>query len=121
MKAVFDTNILVDYLNGIDRAVDELQHYSHRLISQITWMEIMVGCRTAKEEKAVRGFLETFDVVPLEAKVAESAVMLRRSNRLKLPDAVILATAECRQALLVTRDSQDFPVDGPGIRVPYQL
>jgi hypothetical protein len=121
MKAVFDTNILVDYLNGMDRAVEELQHYSHRLISQITWMEVMVGCRTAEEEKTVRGFLETFDVVPLEAKVAESAVMLRRSNRLKLPDAVILATAECQQALLVTRDSKDFPVDGPGIRVPYQL
>ncbi|MFA9460455.1 type II toxin-antitoxin system VapC family toxin [Thiohalorhabdus methylotrophus] len=121
MNAVFDTNILVDYLNGVHQAAEELQHYSQRLISQITWMEVMVGCRTVEEENIVRGFLETFDVIPLEAKVAESAVMLRRGNRLKLPDAVILATAECRQALLVTRDSKDFPVDGPGIRIPYQL
>lgn len=121
MNAVFDTNILVDYLNGVERAADELQRYSQRLISQITWMEVMVGCRTAEEEKTIRGFLETFDVVALEAQVAESAVMLRRNNRLKLPDAVILATAECRQALLVTRESKDFRVDGPGIRVPYQL
>lgn len=121
MKAVFDTNILVDYLNGLPQAAEELNRYNQRLICQITWMEVMAGCRDDQEEQLVRGFLATFDVVPIDAQVAETAVILRRANRLRLPDAIILATAECSHALLVTRDTKDFPSDTPGIRVPYRL
>jgi predicted nucleic acid-binding protein len=33
MKAVFDTNILIDYMNGIEAARDELAKYSVRQIS----------------------------------------------------------------------------------------
>ena len=36
MKAVFDTNILIDYLNGIDQAATELSLYSESLVSVIT-------------------------------------------------------------------------------------
>jgi predicted nucleic acid-binding protein len=46
MKAVFDTNILVDYLNGFPQAAEELNRYSQRLISQITWMEVLQGAGT---------------------------------------------------------------------------
>lgn len=121
MKAVFDTNILVDYLNGLAPAADELKRYAQRLISQLTWMEVLVGCADTDEERVVRGFLESFTVVPLNEPVAEAAIMLRRQNRLKLPDAIILGTAECEQALLVTRDTRAFPSPSPGIRIPYQL
>lgn len=121
MKAVFDTNILVGYLNGVEQAADELQRYNHRLISQISWMEVLVGCGDSEEERVVRSFLESFGVVALDGEVAEAAVMLRRENRLKLPDAIIMGTAECQQALLVTRDTRAFPQESPGIRVPYQL
>jgi predicted nucleic acid-binding protein len=121
MKAVFDTNILVDYLNGIPQAAAELGRFTQRCISQITWMEVLVGCRDEQEERVVREFLGTFVVVPIGAEVAEAAVMLRRSNSLRLPDAIILATAECNQALLVTRDVKDFLEDSPGVRIPYRL
>ncbi len=43
MIAVFDTNILIDALNGIQAADDEYRRYERVLISQITWMEILVG------------------------------------------------------------------------------
>ena len=39
MKAVFDTNILIDYLNGIDAAKVELARYSLRQISVISFIE----------------------------------------------------------------------------------
>jgi hypothetical protein len=121
MKAVFDTNILVDYLNGLDQAADELGRYGQRLISQITWMEVLVGCRDEEEERLVREFLAGFSVVPIGQEIAEAAVVLRRDNGLKLPDAIILGTAESQQALLVTRDTKAFSGDSPGVRVPYQL
>jgi hypothetical protein len=47
---------------------------------------------------------------------------LRRERpRLKSPDAIILATAQIRGRVLITRNTKDFPAAMPGIRVPYTL
>ncbi|MEX0872927.1 MAG: PIN domain-containing protein, partial [Aquisalimonadaceae bacterium] len=66
-------------------------------------------------------FLEGFDVIPIDSNVAERAVVLRRTNGIRLPDALIQATAERNNALLDTRNTKDFPSYLPGIRVPYEL
>lgn len=121
MKALFDTNILVDYLNGAPSAREELARYSARLISLLTWMEVLVGCREPGEETTARRFLESFEVIPVDARVAERAVALRRHNRIRLPDAIIWASAQEQNALLVTRNTKDFPAEAPEIRIPYQL
>ena len=121
LKALFDTNILIDYLNGIVPARDELKRYDCRLISLITWMEVMIGCRSGEEEPPVRRFLASFDLLPIDADIAERAVTLRRDARIRLPDAIIWATAQQHSALLVTRNTKDFSTNLPGIRLPYQL
>jgi hypothetical protein len=121
MKAVFDTNILVDYLNGIPAAKRELEHYEEAAISQVTWMEVLAGADDAKEEAVTRDFLAQFDVRPLDKTVAERAIKIRRQHKLKLPDAVIWATAMELGWLLVTRNTKDFPAANPGIRVPYRV
>lgn len=46
-------------------------------------------------------------------------IMLRRGSRLKLLDALVWASARSESALLVTRNTKDFPEDDPGVRVPY--
>jgi predicted nucleic acid-binding protein len=120
MKAVLDTNILIDYLNGIAAARDEIRRYQRPMISLITWMEVMVGA-VADEELQIRIFLRRFDCIPVDAAVAEAAVRLRRELRLKLPDAIVYASAANEGALLVTRNTKDFAADDPGIRVPYRL
>lgn len=51
--------------------------------------------------------------------VARAAVLLRRAHRLRLPDALIWATARVNHCLLVTRNSRDFPVSEPEVRIPY--
>jgi hypothetical protein len=38
-----------------------------------------------------------------------------------LPDAIIRATAEVHQSLLVTRNTRDFDPNEPGVRAPYTL
>ena len=40
---------------------------------------------------------------------------------MKLLDAFILATAQVNGAILVTRNTKDFPATMPGVRVPYTL
>jgi predicted nucleic acid-binding protein len=44
---------------------------------------------------------------------------LRREIRLKLPDAIILASARANGLLLVTRNHRDFPRKDSDIRIPY--
>ena len=121
MKAIFDTNILVDYLRGFEEAKAELTRYEGAGISLITWMEILVGADDESEEQQLREFLLRFDRIDVNQAIAERAVKIRMRERVRLPDAVILATAEQTSSLLVTRNVKDFSVDNPQVRVPYEL
>lgn len=120
MRAVFDTNILVDFLRGVPQANAELALYQSPAISVISWIEVMVGT-TPQTESAARAFLQSFDLLEIDAMTAECAVTLRKARRMKLPDAVIWATAHVHQCLLVTRNVRDFDPREPGVRVPYAL
>lgn len=118
--ALFDTNILIDHLNAIPEAREEIGRFENRAISIITWMEVMVGA-SADLVEPTRLFLEGFSVIALDDEIANRAVALRRAHRIKLPDAVIWATAQTTGRLLVTRNTKDFPPDDPGVREPYTL
>ena len=118
MVALFDTNILIDYLNGERLARTELHRFDERCISIVTWMEVMVGAEPAVQAPT-EAFLGTFTMVPVDADVAGRAVVLRRRHRMTLPDAIIWASAQAGNRLLVTRNTKDFPADDPGVRMPY--
>src|SRR5206468_3447405 len=80
VKALFDTNILVDYLNAVPQARIELQRYSEKAVSIVTWMEVMVGV-DPDLEAATRRFLSDFKILAVDEQVAERAVSLRRDHR----------------------------------------
>jgi predicted nucleic acid-binding protein len=83
-------------------------------------MEVLVGAQD--DDIRLRDFMEThFEIVPIDMSVSEIAVQLRRSRHLRLPDAIILATAQSQAALLVTRNTKDFNPEWEGIQVPYSL
>ena len=120
MKPVLDTNILIDYLNGIAEARAEIARYGNVAISTVTWAEVMVGCRDG-EERLLQDFLLGFEVFPFDLQIADIAWRLRRQYKMRLPDAVIWATAKHTRTLLVTRNTNDFPEGEPDIRFPYRL
>lgn len=120
MQALLDTNILIDYLNGVEAAREEIARYEKPLISPISWMEVMAGV-SDEDEQPVRAFLQGFTQVPIDANVAERAVGIRKSASIRLPDAIIRASAQSRGALLVSRNTRDFPPSDPGVRMPYRL
>lgn len=124
MKGLFDTNILLDHLNGVDEAANTIDRYDEKTISRMTWMEVLAGATSPEEEKAARELLATFRVVEMSEQVAESAVSLRKSwpRKLKLPDAVVYATAKTENCPLITRNTKDFdPATLADIVVPYNL
>ena len=127
MKAVFDTNILVDYLKENNQAAATLAKYDEKLISRITWIEVFVGAVGSAEETTARALLAGFRVIDVGDQVSERAILLRRDSgmgmgrKLKLPDAIILATAQAENCRLVTRKTKDFDDTSPSILVPYQI
>jgi predicted nucleic acid-binding protein len=120
VKALFDTNILIDYLGGIGAAKKELARYEYRAISTITWMEVLVGA-TADDEVAIRTWLGSFDVIALDNAIANRAVEIRKQRRIRLPDAIVWASAQVNSMLLVSRNTKDFPADEPDVRMPYNV
>lgn len=119
MNALFDTNVLIDYLKGIEEAREEIERYPVRLISTVTWMEVLVGGRNEEETDVIEMFLRDFRTVDITRRVAREAIEVRKSRHIRLPDAIIWASARVESALLVTRNSKDFPATEPGVRIPY--
>lgn len=120
MKAVFDTNILIDYLSGNLLAYKELKLYKNPQISIITKMEILVGASKDNQEM-IREFLDNFTIINLNEEIVEVAVGIRKEHKIKLPDAIIWATAKYSNSLLITRNTKDFPAQAPDIKIPYNI
>ncbi len=121
VSALFDTNLLIDALAAMPEALTELQRYDTRAVSIISWIEVMTGVVSTEEEQATRSFLGHFDLLQLTEEIADRAAVIRRERRIKLPDAIIWASAQTGDLLLVTRNEKDFPADDPGVRVPYRV
>ena len=119
LSVLLDSCILIDFLSGREEARSYLAEVDAAAISLITWMEVIAGAATPDEEALVRGFLSAFNVLPVDGPVAEEAVVLRRTRRLKLPDAIIFATARVHGRSLATRNTKDFQAREDDVIVPY--
>lgn len=116
----FDTNIVIDWLKRKPQGTGELARYKGHRISRIVWTEVLAG-ETLDARDSVRQALANFEVVELDARIAMAAADIRHRTKMKLLDAYILATAQVNGAILITRNTKDFPAEMPGIRVPYIL
>lgn len=118
---LFDTNILIDLFCGRIEAKQTMDLYPpQHAISLITWMEVMVGAKRFHQENQTRMALSAFDVIGVSLEIAERGVSLRQEYGMKLPDAIILATAHLHRRELVTRNTKDF-AGLPGVILPYSL
>jgi predicted nucleic acid-binding protein len=116
---LLDTNILIDVLRGEAPALAWLEQQQPPRISVISWIEVLVGCREG-ESGRVQAWLDTFPRLPLDDAIALESVRLRQRHGLKIPDAIILATARCADLRLATRNSRDFPLTLDVLH-PYRL
>ena len=110
-----DTDILIDVARGLDEAVAHLQAWEAEReigISAITYMELLVGCRNKREQRAVERFVERFEVIPVSVLITEQAIELLRRYRLShgllIADALIAATAITKGIPLVSKNQRDY-------------
>ncbi|GAO78428.1 MULTISPECIES: PIN domain-containing protein [unclassified Sphingopyxis] len=121
IDAQFDSDILIDALNGIEAARAEIRRAGRKSVSRVSWTEVM-SAADPTSVKAVEAFLGCFQVEEIGDAVARRAAALRAERKgLTLADAFVLATAQISGRILVTRNIKVFPASMPGIRVPYTL
>lgn len=130
MAVVLDSDVVVGFLDrqdaihsAADAAVRELVRGQRLLASVVTYAEVLTGARLGHHsEEDVRGFFAGLlsGVLPVDVAVADKAADLRsRFKSLRMPDALILATAETDPDidLIVTGDQQLVKVSGLSVKV----
>jgi len=108
-KLLLDTNFIIGLLKS-DPAV--LAEVSTRTVaiaecsySAITRMELLGFPGISRDEESIiRQKLERLRDLPLTRAIEDVAISLRQARKIKLPDAVIAATAICAGAELLTVD-----------------
>ena len=110
--AVFDSNILIYHLDDAlpPDARDQVDTLivNGAAISVITRIEVLGFPMTADARQQAEDLLAQFDETPLQEAIVQRTILVRQQHRVRLPDAVIAATALERGVPLVTRNVRDF-------------
>ncbi|MEA5573879.1 type II toxin-antitoxin system VapC family toxin [Calothrix sp. UHCC 0171] len=125
MRYLYDTNIFIYYLAG-EAIVDSLfaedfLNLHDILTSPIVRIELLSFSGLSEhEEQAIEDLLSQFSSVPLSREIEDQTIQLKRRYKIKLPDAIIAATALNQDAFLVTRNVSDFKgIDGLKVENPF--
>lgn len=113
LKYCIDSDILIDYLRGIEKARIFLLEKSKSIplaISVVSVVEIYAGKETkdASKRKKINLFLNNFETIQLTPDVAKYAGELRRDYQLPFADMIIAASALSKNLTLVTRNTKHF-------------
>jgi len=113
---VADTDVLIDFLAGVDPAAErvaaELERGSLRTTA-ITRFELLSGARSARQEAAIRQLLAAIPSLPLDEAAADRAADVRRSlersgHSIGMADSLIAGITLLYGAVLLTRNRRHF-------------
>lgn len=108
-KLLLDSNIAI-YLSKRALTIGHFAQAGDILcVSLVTYMEV-VGYKftDANEESFTTRLFSNLQHLPITQAVAERVIAYRKLRKIKLPDAIILATAREYNCQLVTRNVDDF-------------
>jgi len=112
VNILLDTNVLVYHVVGDPAATKFLEETIARrsfYLSILSMIEFLGWHGHTEEEFAeCKGLVELATILPVSKEVADKAIELRRSKRIKLADAVIASTALVNNLQLVTRNVREF-------------
>ena len=109
---LLDSNVIIGYLaakipqdgmKAVSEIVDQIPN-----ISVISQMEVLRFNDTPENEATLERFISASVIYPLNNNIVKRTIELCKQNKIKLPDAIIAATALTEGFTLVTRDTDDF-------------
>jgi len=127
-KFLLDSDVLIDHLRGVEAARDFLDMLildgAEICFSTITEAEIFSNVRP-RERDSIEALFGGLIRLPVDRQVARQGgkyrQQFRASHGLRLPDALIAATARIYHATLVTRNVRHYPMEEITILEPYRL
>lgn len=125
-KYILDTNAVIDYVGELlpehaalilDAVVnDELN------ISIVAYIEVLGYNGKPEAMKRLQDFLSLASIYYVDMVIAEQAIKIRKQHKIKLPDAIIAATAMAHDLTLLTRNISDFnKIEELHLANPYAL
>lgn len=109
---LIDSNAVIDYLSGKLPVLG--MNFMHQIIndipnlSVITKIEIL-GYRTKPDDQLIlSSFVNDSTVIALQDNIVDYTIELRKEYKIKIPDAIIAATALCLGYTLISRNQKDF-------------
>lgn len=124
-KFLIDTNAVIEFLGGalpkagsdlLQNVVDNSAHH----LSVINQIELLGFNGASDAMQTIEAFISSSSVLPLSEIVVQKTIELRKGKKIKLPDAIIAATALVHNLVLVTRNTSDFSnIDGLQLVNPH--
>ena len=122
LNYLWDTNITIYYLQqqfppNAEKFIDSVLQSDLPAISAITEIELLCW-KTATEDdvKVLHNFINDAIIIELEQTIKFKTAEIRKSIKIKLPDAIIAATALVYNRTLITRNTEDFK-NIPGLKI----
>ena len=109
-RYLLDTNAVIYLVNGRLALPLPEGKYSISIITEIELLSF--AGMSDEEDRRIRDLLQVLDRVQLSDSVRDQTILLRRQNRMKLPDAIIAASALTQQAILLTNDQAFASIAG---------
>ncbi len=123
---LIDTNIVSDYLSAsfpaagmalMDNAIDAIPN-----ISIITQIELLCWNTNNVTTENVKDFIADSVILDISPDVISHCVSLRKGKKIKIPDAIIAATALADGYTIITANEKDFnSIEGLKIINPHKL
>jgi len=112
---LIDTDVLIEYLRGSDRAAEYLETLEGDLIlSAISVAELYSGVKGSDEMDALDQFMLAFQVASIDDRLAKEGGLMRKKYHLNhgvgLAEALIAATAFDKGAKLITFNDRHYPM-----------
>ena len=104
MNYLFDTNTVIYFLEN--KLSLDIKNEDNIDISFINEIELLGKEVKEEESKAIKLFLERVTIIGINDEIKKKTIEIRKAQRLKIPDAIVAATAAVNNEILLTADKE---------------
>ena len=120
-KFLIDSNVIIDFVagrlpeDGLDWLIETINE-ENQCFSPITQIEVLGYNGDPKDMARVERLLGGSTIWGIDSAVVAATIQLRKERKIKVPDAIIAATAMVHRLTLISRNTKDFK-GIPGLEV----